>query len=390
MNREVKKLIILEILILILFIFISIFSSLKIYNYSKTNFNDNVYYSFGYLSSKYEIDKQDIINSLVLRENYNEGYELLSDYNLDNIYESDLKNKIILNNLIILLVAVFIIFLINIIFIRNNYKKIKKIDLYMNDILAGNYKVDIKDYLEGDISNLKNDTYKMTVKLREQSEALLKDKIYLEELLQDISHQIKTPLTSMYMITDILESEENKKIRKEFIIKNRKELDRLNWLITSLLKISRLDSGQVKFKYEDIKISSLINLSLEPINELIKSKNINIKYNLKNTSLNVDVNWTKEALLNILKNACEHTKDEIIITSSTNPLYTQINIIDNGDGIKESDIPHIFERFYKCGDKESIGIGLNMSKKIIEFENGIVEVTSNVGKTIFTIKFYKR
>ena len=271
------------------------------------------------------------------------------------------------------------------------YQRIKKIDQYMNNILNDDYSLDIKEYCEGDISNLKNDVYKMTVKLKEQSELLLKDKKYLEETLEDISHQIKTPLTSMYMINDILGNEKNEKIRKEFLIKNKNQIERIEWLVISLLKMSRLDSGTVKLKKEKIKVKDLINKAIEPIKVSLDLKAIDLELNLSNDIVLVDVNWTKEAILNIIKNACEHTKDKIIITSKNNPLYTEIKITDNGKGIAKKDLKHIFERFYKGSDsKDSIGIGLNMSKKIINLENGIIEVETkeNLGST-FIIKLYK-
>ena len=231
----------------------------------------------------------------------------------------------------------------------------------------------------------------MTVKLKEQSELLIKEKKYLEETLQDISHQIKTPLTSMYMINDILTNEKDENIKKEFLIKNKNQIERIEWLVTSLLKLSRLESGTVKLKKEKIELNKLIDKAIEPINVLLELKDIKLIKSIEDTNINIDINWTVEALLNIIKNACEHTKDKIEIIGSTNPLYTEIKIVDNGIGINKKDIKHIFERFYKGShNKESIGIGLNMSKKIINLQNGIIEVFSKegVGST-FIIKFYK-
>ena len=346
---------------------------------------DNESYLIGNLLNKYPNLKEDIISSYLIKDNYEIGNDLIKEYNLITI-----KN----NNIIILLyclISVLLLFIINFIYIRNIYKKIGKIDKYMNNILNGDYSIDIKDYCEGDISNLKNDIYKMTIKLKEQSELLIKEKKYLEETLQDISHQIKTPLTSMYMINDILTNEKDENIKKEFLIKNKNQIERIEWLVTSLLKLSRLESGTIKLKKEKISLRELIDKAIEPINVLLELKNIKLTKNIEDVNLNVDINWTVEALLNIIKNACEHTKDKIEIIGSTNPLYTEIKIIDNGIGISKKDIKHIFERFYKGNhNKESIGIGLNMSKKIINLQNGLIEVSSKegVGST-FIIKLYK-
>ena len=382
MNKKYFIVNFIAILIIILFYFLI---SNIINNSYEQKIIDNESYFIGNLLTKYPNLKEDIISSYLIKDNYEIGNNLIKEYNLITI-----KN----NNIIILLyclISALLLFIINFLYIRNIYKKIGKIDKYMNNILNGDYSIDIKDYCEGDISNLKNDIYKMTIKLKEQSELLIKEKKYLEETLQDISHQIKTPLTSMYMINDILTNESNENIKKEFLIKNKNQIERIEWLVTSLLKLSRLESGTIKLKKEKINLKELIDKAIEPINVLLELKNIKLTKNIEDVNLNVDINWTVEALLNIIKNACEHTLDKIEIIGSTNPLYTEIKIVDNGVGISKKDIKHIFERFYKGNhNKESIGIGLNMSKKIINLQNGLIEVESKegVGST-FIIKLYK-
>ncbi len=370
--------------ILIIALFYFLISNV-INNSYKQKIIDNESYLIGNLLNKYPNLKEDIISSYLIKDNYEIGNNLINEYNLITI-----KN----NNIIILiycLISALLLFIINFIYIKSIYKKIAKIDKYMNNILNDDYSINIKDYCEGDISNLKNDIYKMTIKLKEQSELLIKEKKYLEETLQDISHQIKTPLTSMYMINDILTNEKDENIKKEFLIKNKNQIERIEWLVTSLLKLSRLESGTVKLKKEKINLKELIDKSIEPINVLLELRNIKLTKNIIDVNLVVDINWTVEALLNVIKNACEHTVDKIEIVGSTNPLYTEIKIIDNGSGISKKDIKHIFERFYKGNhNKESIGIGLNMSKKIINLQNGLIEVESKegVGST-FIVKLYK-
>lgn len=304
--------------------------------------------------------------------------------------------KIELN--IILLVTIF--YLITIIItwyhLYKKNKKIKNLSTYMNNILNNNYSLDIRDYEEGNLSNLKNDIYKMTVKLKEQSDLSQKEKKYLEEVLSDISHQLKTPLTSMYVINDVLLSD--KKIddskKQEFLIKNRKELERIEWLVTSLLKMSRLDSGSEKIIPKETKLDDLIRKTVTPLEIPIELKNQHLILDYdKNIKLNIDLNWTTEALINILKNSHEHTKENgtIQIKVKDTVIYTEIEIIDTGEGISTTDLPHIFERFYKGKtNKESIGIGLNMAKKIINLEKGDIKVISNSNGTTFNIKFYKQ
>lgn len=298
--------------------------------------------------------------------------------------------------LLLLIPSLLISYIVTWIYLYKQSNRIKNLSKYMNNILNNNYSLDIRDYEEGDLSNLKNDIYKMTVKLKEQSDLSQKDKKYLEEILSDISHQLKTPLTSMYVINDVLISD--KKItpekKQEFLIKNRRELERIEWLVTTLLKMSRLDSGSEQIKTTNISLKTLFKRVLEPLEIPIELKNQNLvlEYDPE-IIVNIDLNWTTEAFINILKNAHEHTKENgtIIIRSNDTPIYTEIEIIDNGEGIDPKDLPHIFERFYKGkSNKESIGIGLNMAKKVINLEKGDIKATSTKEGTIFNIKFYKQ
>ena len=332
----------------------------------------------------------------MLRDKENKKLLLFHSIILLLLIFSLITSKIELN--IILLVTIF--YLITIIItwyhLYKKNKKIKNLSTYMNNILNNNYSLDIRDYEEGDLSNLKNDIYKMTVKLKEQSDSSQKEKKYLEEVLSDISHQLKTPLTSMYVINDVLLSD--KKIddskKQEFLIKNRKELERIEWLVTSLLKMSRLDSGSEKIIPKETKLDDLIKKTVTPLEIPIELKNQHLVLDYdKNIKLNIDLNWTTEALINILKNAHEHTKENgtIQIKVKDTIIYTEIEIIDTGEGISTTDLPHIFERFYKGKtNKESIGIGLNMAKKIINLEKGDIKVISNSNGTTFNIKFYKQ
>lgn len=394
-NDEIKKHIFIQFIFVILIIIVCLVTSNYQYKlYKKEQIKTNSYI-VGTIIKHHPEFENDLITSIVLKQNYDLGYKTLQKYGLANVnsleYNDLTRKRITQTNIIIVISSLFILFIMNMLFIKKTYKKIYKIDRYMNSILNGDYSLNIKDYCEGDISNLKNDTYKMTVKLKEQSELLLKDKKYLEETLEDISHQIKTPLTSMYMINDILSSEKNEIVRHDFIKKNENQIKRIEWLITSLLKMSRLDSGTIKLKNDKIRLIDLVNRAIEPIRVLIELKNINLELDVDDGVVIADMNWTSEALLNIIKNACEHTKDKIVVKTSMNPIYTEITISDNGEGISKDDLPHIFERFYKGShNKDSIGIGLNMSKKIINLQNGTIEVETkkDVGTT-FSIKLFK-
>ena len=402
-NSEVKKILFLNLIYFFIIIIIGLVLSLYSFNLYKKNLIRNNSVLVGNILKNHPELEEEIINELVLNnDTYDYGVKILNKYGLDDPkyfdylkVNNELKQNIILTNVLFIIILFILISITYLIFIKNQYRKINKIDKYMNKILNNDYSLDIRDYVEGDISTLKNDIYKMTIKLKEQTELSIKDKKYLEETLADISHQIKTPLTSMYVINDILSDNDlDKKSQIEFLNKNRNQLERIEWLVTTLLKISRLDSGMVTLKRDNINIDNLIKKTIEPIKIMAELKNISIETNIETTNFYLDFNWTLEALTNILKNACEHTNNNgsIKIEVNENPLYLNIKIIDNGVGISESDKKHIFDRFYKGKtNKDSIGIGLNMAKKIINLQNGEIECISKINEgTTFDIKFYKK
>ena len=402
-NKEVRELILIEIIVLI----IGVISILLLNKYSYETYKEaiieNNLYIIDSIISKHPELENEVIDGIINHDiSKGESYEILNKYGLDRLDTVDyLNNNSYINktirkyNIIYISILIIIVFSILIIYINKIYNKIKKLSIYANDILNNKYNMDIREYSEGDISNLKNDLYKMTIKLKEQNELSLKDKIYLQDTLSDISHQLKTPLTSMYVINELLYDDKlDKSLKKELLNKSKKGLERIEWLITSLLKMSRLDSGSEKLILENVKLINIINKTIEPIRIPLELKNINLNVSCSNDiKVNVDVNWTTEALINILKNAMEHTLENgnINIVCSDNPLYTMISISDDGCGISKKDLPHIFERFYKgMSNKESIGIGLNMSKKIIENENGNISVKSKENEgTTFIIKLFK-
>ncbi|MDD2498121.1 MAG: HAMP domain-containing sensor histidine kinase [Desulfitobacteriaceae bacterium] len=285
----------------------------------------------------------------------------------------------------------------SLLFTQWRYREIQKLSGYLRKISSGDFTLDVRDNKEGELSILKNDIYKVTFMLSEQSTLLKQDKIQLTNAISDISHQLKTPLTSMMVMSDLLNDPKLPlQKRMEFTRNIRIQLERIEWLVSSLLKLSKIDAGTVQFKKEEVSVKRLIQKSLEPIliPMDIKEQTISITGEDTVTFLG-DLNWTAEAVINILKNCVEHTQEggKLSLSFSENTLFTEIIISDNGKGILKEDLPHIFQRFYKGKNagEGSIGIGLAMAQSIIRSQNGDIEVKSEKQKgTQFRIKFYKQ
>ena len=277
---------------------------------------------------------------------------------------------------------------------KKRYRDIQALNDYLSQVLSGNYDLAIASNEEGELSILKNNIYKTTVLLKGQNEQLRTDKIYLAEALADISHQLKTPLTSMMVMNDLLEGEIEDAKHKQFIDIQKQQLDKMNWLIQNLLKLSKLDAGTVEVRNDTISVETVIEDSLRPFLIQMELKEIRLEKHVGEMTFRGDRNWTSEALQNIIKNCLEHMQPggELCIAANETTLYTAIIIKDDGCGIEEIDLPHIFERFYhgKDASTESVGIGLALAKSIIEKQRGKILVTSTVGVgTTFEIRFYK-
>ena len=259
------------------------------------------------------------------------------------------------------------------------YKKLAELGNDIDKILHGNDSIDLREYAEGELSLLQSEILKLTVQLREQAWSLKQDKQYLASSIADISHQIRTPLTSINIILSLISKSDLSEERKKSLFN---ELDtllrRIDWLITTLLKISRLDTGTVKFKKEKIMVSELISHAVAPIAISLDLREQEINTTITgNESFIGDLSWTVEAIENILKNCMEHTQrgGRIKITSLENALFTEIIITDNGPGIDKEDLPYLFERFYKGknSNNQSFGIGLALARMIIVNQNGTIK-----------------
>lgn len=274
------------------------------------------------------------------------------------------------------------------------YKRIASLASDINKVLHGDSTISLENYSEGELAILHSEIYKMTVRLREQQNNLINDKKYLADSIADISHQIRTPLTSINLLVQLLSAPNlTDERRQELTHELYGMLSRIDWLITTLLKISKLDAGTVTFKEEKVSLQTLINKSCSTLLVPIELRGQELVINANGNFVG-DLAWTCEAIGNIVKNCMEHTHEggKIEIDSSENALYTEIIIKDNGTGIAKEDMPHIFERFYKGKDSDdkSFGVGLALSRMIITSQKGTVKAENrNPHGAKFTIRFYK-
>lgn len=398
-NKEkLKKFLIILSLYTIFVIFLTYSINKYEYQVYKDNFDTKITSIILKIKEDYpNITDEELYN--ILKSSKKDG-KVLEQYSLtiDNkslLKENDNKYQqfLVTNITIVFISTIFLIFL----FLRFNAKKdreINKITKCLEEINKRNYKIDIEEMSEDELSILKNELYKVTIKLKEDAENSKQAKKDLKDTLADISHQLKTPITSILIILDnIIDNPDmDKNTKEDFIRDIKRELLNMNFLALNLLKLSKLDSNTVHFIKKEVSLDEIVTSSIKNIAPLCDLKNIKIIKNLEpGIKINCDLNWQVEAITNILKNCVEHSKEnsKIDITTATNKVYHSIKIRDYGTGISKKDLPHIFERFYKGtgGSANSIGIGLSLAQKIIESNDGLINVETGPDGTTFTIKY---
>lgn len=397
LKRYIIFTLIISVCLLILFLLINIYE----YNTYTINFNNKISQIISALQDKYpmlsEVDIMEILNS-----DDNNSSDIFDKYGIDiNNTSILIKNDKSYNNFLILnmtFLSITIILLL-IIFLLYNKKKEKQIcniTKYIEQINKKNYELQIDSISEDELSILKNEIYKTTIMLKEAAENSNLDKINLKKSLEDISHQLKTPLTSiLIMLDDLIDDPDMDAIvRNDFLRDIKREVVNINFLVQVLLKLSKFDSNTVHFVKENTSVRNILDSAIKNVSTLCDLKNVDINITSnEEAEIYCDSRWQIEAITNILKNCIEHSKDnqKILINYSQNNVYTMVEIRDFGEGILEKDLPHIFERFYKGENSslDSIGIGLALTKTIIEEDNGTISVNSSQEGTTFTIKYFK-
>ncbi|MDE7230846.1 MAG: HAMP domain-containing histidine kinase [Oscillospiraceae bacterium] len=280
----------------------------------------------------------------------------------------------------VLLAAAAVILLIQFVPLSKRNEKIMKLCNNIDDILRGSDMVDLSEYSEGELSILSDEIRKMTVRLREQNSALHMDKQFMKEALEDMSHQLRTPLTAMLLVLGLLRDPGlPARERAEHTRELYRLLSRMQWMLETMLNLSRLEAGAVEFRTEEISVKELIKDALEPLSISIELKNITVRTEIEGSPVfSGDRQYCTEAVVNVLKNCMEHTPEggTIRISAAENAIYTGITVTDSGSGISEQELPHVFERFYRGSEfnKNGYGIGLAFARKIIALHNGSLQV----------------
>lgn len=405
-NPEIKKYNISIIALFLITIILSIFVNTLNLNIIKADVIQNNQAIVGNIVSKYPELEKDIVSVITQaknKENIDLGAKVLQKYNYDS--STNLSQEPIVQNNIYKMLKINILFItfvflclitISFYFFIKIYRDIKDMTDYVYHSSEGReYQMKNKNQ-EGQMGLLKTELMKMTTVLKEKVALLHSEKIFLNDTISDISHQLKTPMTSLMLLTDLMYNDLDKEKKIEFLDRTNAQLSRMDWLIKSMLKLSKLEAKVIDFKTDKVNINELIKRSISPLLVPIELRNISLNINGdKEASYIGDIEWSSEALGNIIKNCVEHTKEggTLDITYEENPIYSEIIIKDNGEGIDKDDIQNIFKRFYKGKNSksDSVGIGLAMAKSIIESQNGDIYVKSKKNRgSEFHITFHKR
>ncbi len=328
--------------------------------------------------------------------------QILSSYGIDSddwiVYKNEnLSLFAAISSFSVCFVCGLALLAIFVLYCRRQKKKTAEITGYLAKLNRGEYNLKIDENTEEEMSLLKNEIYKTTVMLREQSENSQKDREILKRSLQDISHQLKTPLTSIIILIENMLDDPDmpEDIRQDFLEDIRHSTSNISFLVQSLLTLSRFDANSVVLHRKSENVEEIFKECIKNTAVLAEIKEVTVINDCDSpVKILCDIKWLCEALTNVLKNCIEHAGygGEVRLSAKENNLYTKITVTDNGCGISPNDLPHIFERFYKGRNsgENSVGIGLALAKTVIEKNGGYISVKSELNKgTVFTIKYFK-
>lgn len=281
-------------------------------------------------------------------------------------------------------------------YVRKRQSRLQELENYMDRIARGQYDLELEDNSDDELSNLKNHLFKLTLMLREQEQDAKKKKVALAESVSDISHQLKTPLSSIQILLDDMvdNPDMDEDIKNKFIAECNRQVGGMNWMIVSMLKLSRLDAGMVEFENKRFFVVDMIREAVDNLSVLAELRGLKVEYDpemLQDIILCADYNWNREALQNIIKNALEYSDagKNVTIAAKANDVYAEIVVINEGKPLSNKQKRQIFTRYYSEGkfEENSIGIGLPLAKAIIERQGGYLTVESDSRKTKFILKY---
>ncbi len=305
------------------------------------------------------------------------------------------KYSFIITGVVIMVMLLGLFLLCFILYIQKRKSELLRLERYIDRMASGDYELELMNNSEDELSNLKNHLYKLMVYLREQADNASTRKVLLAESVSDISHQLKTPLTSTQILLDNLNDnpDMDKEVRKKFVYEALNQVNGMSWLIISLLKLSRLDAGVVEFHNEEISLNKLIEEAIENLEVIAEIKGVFINSMVGDVDITIkgDYNWNREALQNIIKNAIEHSNSgtSVDIRLENNDVYKAVYISNMGKTLTKQEQKSIFERYYSKANfnDNSMGLGLPLAKAVIERQGGYIVVNSQDNRTTFTVKY---
>ncbi len=399
-NKDVKRFMI---LMTLSWLMGGVLCNLAIFRYHKKSDEERYRTYAGIISEvgdRYpDVPQEEIIRCLT-HASPGDGESVLRQYGILKSSElfSGQKNEerhfaLWINVILLFTITASLIFLC--IFWRGRSRKIRDLGIYVDRVSQGDYELQLQKNQEDELSGLRNELFKLTVLYKEQAKHALAGKQALSDSVANISHQLKTPLTSAVILTDnLLESPEMApEVRVKFLREISRQLVGMKWLVITMLKLSRLDAGVVEFQRERVSLKRIAEEAMQNLEMMAQWKEVRFKASLSEIMITGDAKWLLEAVSNIVKNAIEHSPGGgvVEVEDSENEVYVQLSVKDHGEGIPDLDQKHLFERFYKASkvENENVGIGLALSKEIVERTNGSITVDSGRDGTNFMIRILK-
>lgn len=386
-------------------LFVALFCNIFI-NRMETSIAEREYSAAGRLVNTGKLNEDDVITAFTAGNDANSiesGENVLKSagYNTDTadflmpFLQSNL-NMFSFSMMIAAVLLVLILVLYCFFAFRNIYEKIDGLAKHAGRIGRRIYNIKLDDNFEGAVARVYHAFNEMQSTIKADFEKLEHDRVFLKNLISDISHQLKTPLSSLKMYNEIILQEDLSETALEFTKKSNEQLERMQWLILGLLKMARIETGSYDMQIKENNLNSIVTASINDFELTLSNKNIDVNLEGdKNVKLKCDASWLKEAIGNIIKNCMEYTPNggRITVKIEQNPVMVTVKISDTGSGIHPDDLPFIFRRFYRGRGSHTAGsgIGLSLAKSIAEQMGGTLSAGGTYGSGAeFTFSFLKK